>query len=86
MFNGMSSLTSLALPNNFDTSKITSGSKMHQMFYGMSSLATLSVPDCFVVPEDTTRSDMLFTNIRNTAVLYASDAKMRSLWPGRKGN
>ena len=82
MFSGMSKLTTLTLPDSFNTSSVTS---MNSMFYNMKALTTLTLPDSFIIGSDTTTS-YIFTSIRTTATLYATNATVRSLWPGILGN
>lgn len=82
MFYGTSSLTSLTLPDNFDTSGVTD---MSNMFNNMTSLASLTLPDKFVIKSGT-NTDNMTKNIPTTATLYATDATVRSLWPGVLGN
>jgi surface protein len=82
MFSGMQALTSLTLPDSFDTSNVTD---MSTMFSDMYALTSLTLPDSFVIASETD-TDGIFTYIRNTATLYATDATARSLWPGVLGN
>ena len=82
MFSGMQSLTSLTLPASFNTSNVTD---MSDMFYNMRALTLLTLPDSFIIPSGATTTD-IFRNIKNTAILHATDATARSLWPGVLGN
>jgi surface protein len=78
----MASLTSLTLPDSFDTSNVTN---MSSMFYNVSSLTLLTLPDSFVINSGTD-TYAIFYNIPTAATLNAADARARSLWPGVLGN
>lgn len=77
-----SALTSLTLPVGFNTSNVTD---MYAMFYGMQSLISLTLPDSFVISNGTNTNN-IFNAIPRTAILYATDARARSLWRGVLGN
>ncbi len=82
MFSDMSALTSLNLPTSFNTANVTN---MEFMFSGMSALTSLTLPNSFVVNSGTTTTS-IFTSVKNTAKLYATDSTIRSLWPGVLGD
>lgn len=78
MFGGMSSLEELTLSDTFNTSKVNN---MSQMFENMRSLTSLTLPDTFTIGESTSVMNT-FKGVNTAAVLHATDAKARSLWPG----
>ena len=82
MFGGMSALTSLTLPALFNTANVTD---MSGMFSNMKALTSLTLPNSFVANSGTTTTNIFFA-VKNTAKLYATDATIRSLWPGVLGN
>ncbi len=77
-----SALTSLTLPVDFNTTNVTD---MNTMFYGMQSLTSLTLPDSFVISNGTITTK-IFDAIPRTAILYATNAKVRLLWRGVLGN
>ena len=73
-----SGITSLTLPENFDTSSVTD---MRSMFEGMDHLTSLTLSANFVVNAGTKTTD-IFRDISSTATLNSSaDASIRALWP-----
>ncbi|MBR5419329.1 BspA family leucine-rich repeat surface protein [Candidatus Saccharibacteria bacterium] len=82
MFLLCSSLTSLTLPAAFNTSKVDD---MTQMFLLTTGLTELTLPDAFIV-KDGASTDGIFATTSSTAVLNATNATIRSLWPGVLGN
>ena len=83
MFRGVQSLTSLTLPNTFDTSSVRN---FISMFNQMFALTSLTLPDAFIISNNGAATSEIFQSIQESAVLYATNSRVRSLWPGVLGN
>ena len=72
----------ITLPEGFSTASVTN---MDGMFGSNGYLTTLNLPNSFVINSGATTNN-IFKDIKTTAKLYATDATVRSLWPGVLGN